>query len=142
MKSRGTHKGVNQMVQSSLHRTLTLSEHVQYGLLALINAACEEITSRWFWWMEFAAYYGGVDTFYYIPNLAQAMIFGIWHYHGIPSGLTGVLLTFVYGWIMGVLKETVGHGGLCLPILAHTVADYYIFTTVARGKATVVAGKD
>jgi hypothetical protein len=33
---------------------------------------------------------------------------------------------------MGLLKETAGRGGLLLPIVAHTIADYYIFTTIAR----------
>jgi hypothetical protein len=46
--------------------------------------------------------------------------------------MTGVALTFVYGYIMGLLKETIGEGGLLLPIIVHTVADYYIFTTIAR----------
>jgi hypothetical protein len=42
---------------------------------------------------------------------------------------------------MGELKERVGGGGLLLPILAHTIADYYIFTTIARGKATISTNK-
>jgi membrane protease YdiL (CAAX protease family) len=135
-QSRGTHQGVDQMVQSSLERYLTIHETVQYATLALINAICEEVTSRWFWWQEFATCYENP-----VPNLAQAAIFGIWHYHGIPSGMTGVMLTFVYGWIMGELKERVGGGGLLLPILAHAIADYYIFTTIARGKATTTSTK-
>jgi membrane protease YdiL (CAAX protease family) len=130
-QSRGTHQGVDHMVQSSMERSLTISETIHYATLAFTNAICEEMTSRWFWWQEFSACYENP-----VPNLAQAAIFGLWHYHGIPSGMTGVMLTFVYGWIMGELKERVGGGGLLLPILAHTIADYYIFSTIARGKAT------
>ena len=49
-------------------------------------------------------------------------MFVILHYYGISSGLTGVglTLTFIYEWIMGVLMEEVGDGGLFLPIVAHT----------------------
>eukprot|EP00539_Tryblionella_compressa_P003180 CAMPEP_0178747780 /NCGR_PEP_ID=MMETSP0744-20121128/8520_1 /TAXON_ID=913974 /ORGANISM="Nitzschia punctata, Strain CCMP561" /LENGTH=45 /DNA_ID= /DNA_START= /DNA_END= /DNA_ORIENTATION= len=42
---------------------------------------------------------------------------------------------------MGLLKDTVGQGGLCLPIMAHTIADYYIFSIVARGKASATNQK-
>ncbi|KAG7338034.1 CAAX protease self-immunity-domain containing protein [Nitzschia inconspicua] len=137
-QSRGTHHGVDQMVKSSLQRSLTVHESVYYAMMAFINAVCEEVTFRWFWWQEFEVFYGDSIT----ANIAQATIFGIWHYHGIPSGMAGVVLTFVYGWMMGELKERLGGGGLLLPILAHTLADYYIFTSIARGKATRAAAKN
>ncbi|KAG7370657.1 CAAX protease self-immunity-domain containing protein [Nitzschia inconspicua] len=138
-QSRGTHHGVDQMVKSSLQRSLTVHASVYYAMMAFINAVCEEVTFRWFWWQEF------VEVFYedsITANIAQATIFGIWHYHGIPSGMAGVVLTFVYGWMMGELKERLGGGGLLLPILAHAIADYYIFTSIARGKATCSAEKN
>jgi Type II CAAX prenyl endopeptidase Rce1-like len=143
--SRGTHQGVDHMVRPSLQRSLTTKETIHYAMLALVNAVCEEVTSRWFWWQEFDDIFNQAKNNNHsnnkihrnvVTNVAQAAVFGMWHYHGIPSGMTGVALTFVYGWIMGVLKEQLGGGGLLLPVLAHTVADYYIFTTIARGKAT------
>ncbi|KAL7544144.1 hypothetical protein ACHAWF_007533 [Thalassiosira exigua] len=136
-QSRGDHEGVFRMVASCSGRVNegpTLRERLLYGSLAFVNAVCEEISFRWFWKAEFAAYLPGRHR----ANLAQAAVFGILHYYGIPSGLAGVGLTFVYGFIMGVLMDEVGGGGLFLPIFAHTIADYYIFSTVAQGK---VVGK-
>ena len=73
-------------------------------------------------------------------NLSQALVFGLWHYHGIPSGWTGVGLTFVYGYIMGLLYQ---YGdGLFLPIVAHTIADYYIFTIIARNQNAVTGHRE
>ena len=114
------------MVHDSIGRSLSLNEHVHLFTLAAINAFCEEVTSRGFWRAEYQKY-----TTITNANLLQAVMFGIWHYHGIPSGYTGVGLTFVYGSIMGLLQDYFG-GGLLLPILAHTLADYFIFSVIAR----------
>ena len=132
-------------------------ERLLYGSLAVINAACEEIVFRWFRQSEFSVYLRDDDDdrhHHHRPgdvfgrniafgrflrldaNVAQAALFGTLHYHGIPSGFAGVSLTFVYGWIMGVLSEDVGDGGLFLPVVAHAISDYYyLFSSVARGKA-------
>jgi len=145
-KSTGNHEGVDRLVSPTKDRSrLTLREKLLYASLALINATCEELAFRWFWRSEFSVYLpdGGSSSdstiygrcFRLDANLAQAALFGTLHYHGIPSGFAGVGLTFVYGWIMGVLMEYVGDGGLFLPIVAHTIADYYLFSSVARGKA-------
>lgn len=128
MQSRGDHKGVNEMVESTRGRPLSRNERVKILSLAFLNGACEEITSRWFWMAEFRTYLKEPHA----ANLAQAAVFGIWHYHGIPSGFTGVALTFVYGFVMGLLFE---YGeGLFLPIVAHGIADYYIFAVIVRQK--------
>lgn len=133
-QSCGDHDGVNEMVEDTQGRGLLLREKVKLFSLAFLNGACEEITSRWFWMVEFGTYLHSRDaTFNHAANLAQAAVFGIWHYHGIPSGLTGVGLTFVYGFIMGLLFQ---YGeGLFLPIVAHGIADYYIFAIIARQQA-------
>ena len=141
MKSRGNHLGVNDMVQSTRGRNLSISEHVQIFLLALVNGSCEEITSRYFWRQEFAAFLledNGLNsddeftwTHISYSNLAQAWLFGLWHYYGIPSGWTGVLLTFVYGYTMGIIQDY-AHGGLFLACITHGIADYYIFAIIAR----------
>jgi membrane protease YdiL (CAAX protease family) len=133
--TRDTHDGVNEMVASSVGRSLSWNEHVAIAAWAVANAVCEEIISRGLWRLEFARSFG-VDTPMSLieSNIWQAAIFGIWHYHGIPSGLPGVALTFVYGLVMGLLMD---YGqGLLLPILAHSIADYFIFAIIARQQQT------
>jgi membrane protease YdiL (CAAX protease family) len=127
--TRGNHDGVNEMVASSVGRSLSRNEHVAIAASAVANAVCEEVMSRGLWRLEFAR---SVDPPMSLThsNILQAAIFGIWHYHGIPSGLPGVALTFFYGLMMGLLMD---YGqGLLLPILAHSIADYFIFTIIAR----------
>ena len=124
-QSRGRHRGVEQMVDS-MPRRLTWKYHLYLVLLATINALCEEGESRGFWRSEYEL--AGLSR--RDSNLAQALFFGIWHYNGIPSGVAGVCLTFVYGLLMGYLQDA-SHG-LLLPIIAHAVADYYIFANIAR----------
>jgi membrane protease YdiL (CAAX protease family) len=119
------HGGVKTLVQSTLQRSLTIYEHVQILGVALLNAVCEELSSRFFWRREYERYLSSN-----MANVAQASAFGIWHFYGIPSGWTGAGLTFVYGGIMGMLNDY--GGGLLLPIVAHTIADYYIFAIIAR----------
>jgi len=126
-QSRGTHSGVNMMVASSRGRPLLLKERLSYFGIAAVNAICEEIVSRGFWMQEFIMR-GGLS--FAEANFLQALSFGIWHYHGIPSGYLGVTLTFFYGLVMGFMFKY--GGGLFLPVLGHTLADYFIFTVIAR----------
>ena len=123
-----SHAGVQSMVQDSLGKSLSLQQHAHLLILAAMNATCEEIASRGFWRAEYTKYTSTTAR----ANLLQASMFGLWHYHGIPSGWTGVGLTFVYGFIMGLLQDY--FGGLLLPILTHTLADYFIFSVIARNE--------
>ena len=50
------HQGVKDMVANTHGRSLSLMEHCQILGMALVNAFCEEVTSRWFWRNEFARY--------------------------------------------------------------------------------------
>ena len=127
-QSRGRHAGVQRTVATTLGRSLTTREHAWLLWLALLNAWAEESTSRGLWRLEYAR----VLSEPWQSNVCQAIVFGIWHYNGIPSGFTGIGLTFVYGGIMGMLAD-VG-GGLFLPIVTHTIADYFIFAMIARRK--------
>jgi membrane protease YdiL (CAAX protease family) len=138
--TRGNHDGVNQMVASSVGRSLSGNEHLSIAASAIANAVCEEIVSRGLWRLEFARSVGVDAPMSLIhSNILQAAIFGIWHYHGIPSGLPGVALTFVYGLVMGLLMD---YGqGLLLPILAHSIADYFIFAIIARQRQTEGSAK-
>lgn len=136
-KSRGAHEGVHRMVRDTMHRKLSSQEHVLLVTWSFINALCEEISSRGFNRWEFSIIEGSeafvlddLNLFLDPSNLWQAATFGLSHFYGVPSGWTGVLLTFVYGWLMGILQNA-GHG-LLYPILAHTMADYFIFSQIAR----------
>lgn len=130
----GDHAGVNNMVRTKMNRKLTLVEHIHMIMLAFINAICEEVTSRGLWRIEFQLY-GSLNQFQ--SNIGQALVFGIWHYNGIPSGYIGVLLTTVYGFIMGLLADS-NHGGLLMPIVTHTIADYFIFSYIARQQLNTI----
>jgi membrane protease YdiL (CAAX protease family) len=125
-KSRGDHAGVNTMVESSRGRVLSYHQHGQLLTWAIVNAICEEVASRGLWMHELARHLPSPMH----ANILQAISFGIWHFHGIPSGWTGVGLTFVYGLAMGFMFAY--GGGLLLPIVAHSVADYFIFAVIAR----------
>jgi hypothetical protein len=156
-QSRGNHSGVNRMVRGSLGRALTRREHLQLLSLAAINAICEELSARVLWRSIFAVaciptFYGqnhlnwletiqsiSTNTILTDPsitlysNLGQATLFGIRHYYGIPSGMTGVALTFLYGFLLGWMADQTG-GSIWLPIFTHTIADYYIFSVLVRRK--------
>jgi hypothetical protein len=128
-KSRGDHSGVHTMVDElSRGRPLaSRTDHLELLSWAILNATCEEIASRGIWMHEFQR--RGKLSFQ-LANVLQAISFGVWHFRGIPSGWTGVGLTFVYGLVMGFMMEY--GGGLLLPIVAHSIADYFIFAVIAR----------
>eukprot|EP00808_Paulinella_micropora_P010551 g46098.t1 len=128
---RGDHKDVHAMVEATRNRSLSVSEHTHLAFLAFLNAVCEEGVSRGFYMHELQTS-GQLSV--HTANLAQAAAFGLRHFCGIPSGWTGVGLTFVYGLIMGGLKHY--GGGLFLPVLSHGIADYYIFAVLARANAS------
>lgn len=132
--SRGAHEGVHRMVKGTINRRLSTREHAVLVAWSLTNAICEEVSSRGFNRWEFSALWGNhgpTNSRVFDPsNLWQATTFGLAHFYGVPSGWTGVGLTFVYGWIMGFLQD-IG-GGLLYPILTHTMADYFIFSQIAR----------
>lgn len=135
-RSRGSHSGVERMVNPSVGRNLTVTEHIYLLFMASTNAFCEEMTSRVLWrsMFEMALSSEGsismaqVQTY---SNITQAAVFGLWHYYGIPNGWTGVILTFVYGLLMGALADATNQS-LWMPLVAHTLADYYIFAFLAR----------
>ena len=58
-----------------------------------------------------------------------AVLFGIAHYHGTPSGFPGMGLTFVAGWVFGLaMVET---RSILLPWFLHFVPDAVIYVTSA-----------
>jgi membrane protease YdiL (CAAX protease family) len=61
-----------------------------------------------------------------------AVLFGIAHYHGTPSGFPGMTLTFIAGWVFGLaMVET---RSILLPWFLHFVPDAVIFVTSALQK--------
>lgn len=130
-QSRGTHEGVHRLVHKTVGRPLTLPEQTSLVAWAMANALCEEIECRALNRAEFQSILvGSASTTTMFSNLLQATVFGLSHYHGIPSGWTGVVLCFVYGLLMGLLANA--GGGLLYPVATHTVADYFIFSQIAR----------
>eukprot|EP00928_Gymnodinium_smaydae_P058115 TRINITY_DN41336_c0_g1_i1.p1 TRINITY_DN41336_c0_g1~~TRINITY_DN41336_c0_g1_i1.p1 ORF type:complete len:291 (+),score=13.64 TRINITY_DN41336_c0_g1_i1:49-921(+) len=125
--NRGTHTGLHAMADASSGKSLSFAEHMGLGALAIGNAIFEEGVSRGFFMHELQLR-GKLGSS--AANFWQALSFGLWHYHGVPSGMTGVLLTFVYGGIMGMLHAY--GGGMILPVVAHSLADYYIFAFLVR----------
>jgi len=58
-----------------------------------------------------------------------AVLFGIAHYHGTPSGFPGLGLTFIAGWVFGLaMVET---RSVLLPWFLHFVPDAVIYVTSA-----------
>ncbi|WP_420444685.1 CPBP family intramembrane glutamic endopeptidase [Candidatus Poriferisodalis sp.] len=61
----------------------------------------------------------------FVPLVMQAAIFAALHFpSGILQGLTGVVLVFPYGLLLGVLRRR--SGGLAVPIIAHFSTDLVI----------------
>jgi membrane protease YdiL (CAAX protease family) len=130
-RSSGNHTGLHMLLRPTLQRDLSAREHCELAFLAILNATCEECSSRGFWRRELE-HTAGLSA--QSSNICQAIMFGAWHYFGVPSGWTGVALTSVYGWIMGTAADYSKELGLTIPILMHSIADYYIFAVLARRK--------
>jgi len=93
-------------------------------VLAAMNAFAEEMLYRG---VLFAPLLRQVTA-----NQAIAMtavLFGIAHYHGTPSGLPGMALTFIAGWIFGLaMVET---RSILLPWFLHFIPDAVIYVASA-----------
>jgi len=86
----------------------------------IVNAMAEEFIFRGVIQFELMKYFDP-----YTAILIQALSFGFCHYNGgYPDGLVGSLLTFVFGYITGVLYYV--NGGLILPVFVHAIADMVI----------------
>lgn len=130
MKSNGRHEGISNMVNDTKETSLSFGMLIQLMLFAVGNAVCEEAEFRGLFFneLESTGLYSVATS-----NVIQSFSFGMAHWYGVPSGATGVLLTFVYGLVMGLLR-IFGSGGMFLPILCHAIADLFIFVVVARKK--------
>lgn len=61
--------------------------------------------------------------------LMTAVFFGIAHYHGTPSGVPGMGLTFIAGWVFGFAM--VQTRSILLPWFLHFIPDAVIYVTSA-----------
>jgi membrane protease YdiL (CAAX protease family) len=94
------------------------------AVFSLVNAVLEELIFRGVLWEVIAAEWN--------PRVAlvvTALLFGVFHLHGYPSGLFGVILASLYGVGLGLLRLSTG--GLGLAIACHIFADATIFSLLA-----------
>lgn len=67
--------------------------------------------------------------------LLTAILFGIGHYYGQPSGAIGVVMASIAGWLWG--KSMVETGGVGWAFLIHMVQDVVIFAFLAMTLAKI-----
>lgn len=94
---------------------------------AALNAFGEEAIFR-------GALYAGLERAFgsRLALVAQAVPFGLVHFHGFPRGFDGVALALVYGLMLGAIRRRTG--GLLAAWLAHTVADVVILTLLVAAR--------
>lgn len=61
----------------------------------------------------------------------MAVFFGVWHFYGIPYGVTGVLLATFLGWLLG--KSMLETRGMFWAWFIHFLQDVLIFSFLAIG---------
>jgi len=102
-------------------------EHARLAVLSFWDAVGQEMIWRGLFMHELLAH----STFTQdTVNILQAVSFGMVHWYGIPSGWSGMGLTFIYGWFLGWLVLTLR--GMLLALLVHWFADYFIYAVIAR----------
>ncbi len=91
---------------------------------ALVNAVYEEGIFRSILFSHFRA-----GTGLWPAVFLQAIWFSFLHYQaGFPSGISGIVLTFVFGLMTVYLL--LRSGGILMPVLLHFIADFSIFLLV------------
>ena len=91
-------------------------------LLAGMNAFAEEVLYRGVLLAPLLRCVGSNQAI-----LITATLFGIAHYYGTPSGVPGIALTFIAGWIFG--QAMVSTRGLALPWVLHFIPDAVIYVS-------------
>lgn len=95
-------------------------------LLAALNAFSEETAYRA---VLLAPLYSVVGK----PQalLLTAVLFGLWHYYGVPYGIVGVIMAGGLGWLLA--KSMVETKGLLWAWFIHFWQDVAVFTFLAMG---------
>jgi len=120
--------GWTLILEPDLKPILSWIPRVHIGLLilggfgfALSNALVEELIYRGILWDGLKSTVRSTAAVIII----QAGLFGLWHWRGFPGGVVGVLLVFVWGILLGIIRRRTG--GMLAPILTHIGADLTIF---------------
>jgi membrane protease YdiL (CAAX protease family) len=85
-------------------------------LFSVVNAMMEEFVFRGILFDSVGALCGAGGAI-----VVPALTFGIGHYVGLPSGISGACLASVFGLVLGGLRFW--SGGLALPVIAHMAVD-------------------
>ncbi len=94
-------------------------------LWCMINSLCEEVFSRLFLFETLVL--SGVGVQFAI--FAQGVDFGLLHLnHGFPNGISGFILSTIFGILQGILY--LWSGGILLPWIVHAAVDIIIFTQI------------
>ncbi|MCZ7544241.1 MAG: CPBP family intramembrane metalloprotease [Anaerolineae bacterium] len=93
------------------------------ALCAVINAFAEEFLYRSALLPQVLPFFGKGASL-----ILVAAWFGLGHYFGMPSGVTGVLLTTIGGWIFA--KSMVETRGMGWPLFLHFVSDFTIYVVI------------
>jgi len=94
-------------------------------VFTIVNATLEELVFRGVLFDALQSQWG-----VWVTLAATALLFGLGHLRGYPSGLTGACLAALFSLAMGVLR--LWTGGLALPIVAHMAADATIYGILVR----------
>ncbi len=97
-------------------------------VFTIVNATLEELVFRGVLFDALQSQWGARVTL-----ATTALLFGLGHLRGYPSGLTGACLATLFGFAMGGLR--LWTGGLVLPIVAHMAADATIYVILVRSGA-------
>jgi len=89
-------------------------------VFTIVNATLEELVFRGILFDALQSQWS-----VWVTLTATALLFGLGHLRGYPSGLLGACLAALFGFAMGVLR--LWTGGLALPIVAHMSADATIY---------------
>ncbi|MGD2109575.1 MAG: type II CAAX endopeptidase family protein [Phycisphaerae bacterium] len=91
---------------------------------AIVNAIIEELIWRGIIWEMLAGSIGSTA----LIIVLQAVSFGLFHIHGFPRGVIGVVMASVYGVALGWIRHRTG--GLGAVIVTHVFADIVIFVVL------------
>jgi membrane protease YdiL (CAAX protease family) len=107
------------------HQSLAVLIFVGLGF-AVVNSFVEEAIYRGILWTALGKVFGS----FLAVTLLQSAIFGIAHLHGFPRGATGVAMAFVYGIMLGAVRQR--SEGLLPPMIVHFVADMVLFMILLK----------
>jgi len=97
-------------------------------VFTILNATLEELVFRGVLFDALRSQWGA-----WVTLAATALLFGLGHLRGYPSGVVGACLAALFGFAMGVLR--LWTGGVALPIVAHMAADATIYCILVHSGA-------